>query len=258
MEDQVILNRGIQIWTVPVTGSYVIEASGASGANGTEIDPVSLIPWRRGGLGAKITGTFQVTQGTQLKILVGQEGGRTTDFTSRPGGGGGGSFVTLLDDTPLIIAGGGGGGGASDNFTNGDPGQATRNGTQCGGTHGDGGKVCNANTGKIDPKLVAGGGAGIRGDGYTGLGVGFTEAALSFINGGTGGKSPSSKGGFGGGSFALGSGGGGGGYSGGGVVSTKEKGTAGGGGSYNVGENQQNLAGANKGDGKVVITFLNP
>ena len=36
-----------------------------------------------------------------------------------------------------------------------------------------------------------------------------------------------------------------------------EKGTAGGGGSYNVGENQQNVAGANKGDGKVVITFLN-
>ena len=61
-----------------------------------------------------------------------------------------------------------------------------------------------------------------------------------------------------GGSFAFGSAGGGGGYSGGGVLSTNKKGTAGGGGSYNVGENQQNVAGANKGDGKVVITFLNP
>ncbi|XP_044182558.1 leukocyte tyrosine kinase receptor-like [Acropora millepora] len=256
LEDQVILNKGIQIWTVPVTGSYVIEASGASGANGTEVNSVSSFPWKRGGLGAKITGTFRVNQGTQLKILVGQEGGRTTDFPFRAGGGGGGSFVTLLDDTPLIIAGGGGGGGARDNFTNGDPGQATGNGTRCGGTKGIGGKVCNANTGKIDPKLAAGGGAGIRGDGYTSVAI--TEAALSFINGGTGGKSPSGSGGFGGGSFAFDSGGGGGGYSGGGVLSTNKKGTSGGGGSYNVGENQRNEAGANKGDGKVVITFLNP
>ena len=255
MEDQVILNTGIQIWTVPVTGSYVIEASGASGGNGTA-PIVSPFHWKRGGLGAKITGTFQVNQGIQLKILVGQEGGRTTDFPVRPGGGGGGSFVTLLDDTPLIIAGGGGGGGASDNDTDGDPGQATGNGTRCGGTQGYGGKVCNANTGKIDSKLATGGGAGIRGDGYTGLAIG--KPALSFINGGTGGTSPSSNGGFGGGSFAFESGGGGGGYSGGGVLSTNKKGTAGGGGSCNVGENQHNVAGANKGDGKVVITFLNP
>ena len=50
--------------------------------------------------------------------------------------------------------------------------------------------------------------------------------------------------------------GGGGAYSGGGVLSTYTRGTAGGGGSYNVGKNQQNLAGANKGDGKVVITLV--
>ncbi|XP_044182570.1 WAG22 antigen-like [Acropora millepora] len=258
LEDQVILNKGIQIWTVPVTGSCVIEASGASGGNSTNYMVFSF-PWKRGGLGAKITGTFRVNQGTQLKILVGQEGGRTTELYSSPGGGGGGSFVTLLDDTPLIIAGGGGGGGASDNFTDGDPGQATKNGTQCGGTQGDGGKVCSADTGKIDLKLLAGGGAGIRRDGYTGGAIG--KPALSFIKGGTGGTggtSPSSNGGFGGGSFAFKSGGGGGGYSGGGVLSTIKKGTAGGGGSYNVGKNQQNVAGANKGDGKVIITFLNP
>ena len=169
-----------------MTGSYVIEASGASGANGTDVYSVSPFRWKRGGLGAKITGTFQFDQWTQLKILVGQEGGATTEFTSRPGGGGGGSFVTLVDDTPLIVAGGGGGGGASDNFTDGGPGQATTNGTQCGGTQGGGGKVCNANTGKIDDKLATGGGSGIHGDGYTG--VVFAEAALSFINGGTGGK----------------------------------------------------------------------
>ena len=105
MEDQVILNKGIQIWTVPVTGSCVIEASGASGGNGTKADSVSPFhwKWKRGGLGAKITGTFQVIQGTQLKILVGQEGGTKADFPSRPGGGGGGSFVTLQDDNHLSL-----------------------------------------------------------------------------------------------------------------------------------------------------------
>ena len=71
MEDQVILNKGIQIWTVPVTGSYVIESAGASGANGANGN-------RLGGLGAKMTGTFQINEGTKLKILVGQEGGTNT------------------------------------------------------------------------------------------------------------------------------------------------------------------------------------
>ncbi|XP_068747641.1 ALK tyrosine kinase receptor-like [Montipora capricornis] len=254
LEDQVILDKGIQIWTVPVTGTYVIEACGASGANGTFA--ASLLLWKLGGLGAKITGTFQLVQGTQLKVLVGQEGGTNNFFFDRPGGGGGESFVTLMDDSPLIIAGGGGGGGAArDNFTDGDPGQATRNGSQCGGTQGGGGQVCNAQTGKRDPSLSAGGGAGVLGNGDSGLPIG--EAPLSFGNGGTGGKGPSVNGGFGGGSFAFVFGGGGGGYSGGGVFGTSQKGTAGGGGSYNDGKNQRNEAGANKGDGKVIITLLN-
>ena len=46
--------------------------------------------------------------------------------------------------------------------------------------------MCNASTGKNDPNLVAGGGAGIRGDGYSGVAI--AKPALSFINGGTGGK----------------------------------------------------------------------
>ncbi|XP_068679528.1 ALK tyrosine kinase receptor-like [Montipora foliosa] len=256
LEGQVILDKGIQIWTVPVNGTYVIEASGASGANGTYA--ASLL-WKLGGLGAKITGTFQFVQGTKLKVLVGQEGVTTNDFGKRPGGGGGGSFVTLMDDSPLIIAGGGGGGGAAlDNFTDGDPGQATRNGSQCGGTQGGGGQVCDAQTGKRDPSFPAGGGAGVlgNGDSRTALGV----APLSFRNGGTGGKCPSANGGFGGGSFAFLFGGGGGGYSGGGVFGTHQgtyQGTAGGGGSYNGGKNQKNEAGANKGDGKVIVTLLN-
>ena len=234
-----------------MTGIYVIEVSGASGANGTEIgkDPVS---WRLGGLGAKISGAFKLYQGTQLKILVGQEGLRNEGFSSdSPGGGGGGSFVAMLNNTPLIIAGGGGGGGsAKKQFKDGDPGQATEKGSRCGGTGGSGGQVCNADTGNSDHGLVAGGGAGFKGDGNGGPGIAHLPS--SFINGGTGGICVVSHGGFGGGAFAFVLGGGGGGYSGGGVVGTSSSGVAGGGGSYNSGTNQLNMAGVNKGHGKVI------
>ena len=253
LDGKVTLSNGIQIWSVPVTGRYIIEASGASGANGT--DSIQS-EWRIGGLGAKMEGTFALAKGAKLKILIGQEGHRTTDFPDRPGGGGGGTFVTLLDDTPLIIAGGGGGGGTpKKQYEDGDPGQATENGTRCGGTRGNGGQPCNADTGNVDPVILSGGGAGFKGNG--GGGVGATTSSLSFINGGTGGTCPVSKGGFGGGSFGFMAGGGGGGYSGGGVLRGSSSGVAGGGGSYNIGTNQQNKAGVNKGDGKVIITLKN-
>ena len=253
LDGKVTLSNGIQIWSVPVTGRYIIEASGASGANGTDLIQSE---WRIGGLGAKMEGTFALAKGAKLKILIGQEGHRTTDFPDRPGGGGGGTFVTLLDDTPLIIAGGGGGGGTpKKQYEDGDPGQATENGTRCGGTRGNGGQPCNADTGNVDPVILSGGGAGFKGNG--GGGVGATTSSLSFINGGTGGTCPVSKGGFGGGSFGFVAGGGGGGYSGGGVLRSSSSGVAGGGGSYNIGTNQQNKAGVNKGDGKVIITLKN-
>ena len=238
-----------------MTGTYVIEASGGSGGNGTDGTQSYPLPWRLGGLGAKIIGSFKLSRGTQLKILVGQEGGTSITFPERPGGGGGGAFVALSDDTPLIIAGGGGGGGTAHNqFTDGDPGQATGNGTQCGGTGGSGGQVCNSDTGNIDFSLMAGGGAGLRGDGISSSGI--ITGSLSFTNGGTGGNCPTSRGGFGGGGASMVLGGGGGGYSGGGVVGTPTKGTAGGGGSYNAGTDQKNMAGVNKGDGEVIITLI--
>ena len=240
-----------------MTGTYVIEASGGSGGNGTDGTQSYPLPWRLGGLGAKIMGSFKLSRGTQIKILVGQEGGATVSFPDRPGGGGGGTFVTLSDNTPLIIAGGGGGGATARNqYTDGDPGQATANGTQCGGTGGCGGQVCNADIGNSDSNLRSGAGARLSGDGKGG--VAFATRALSFTNGGTGGTCPVSHGGFGGGGFAMvnGGGGGGGGYSGGGVVGTQTKGTAGGGGSYNNGTDQKNMEGVNKGDGEVIITLM--
>ena len=242
-----------------MTGSYVIEAAGGSGENGLDLS-VSPAHWKLGGWGAKITGTFQLNRGNKLKILVGQEGTTAMVFRRHmPGAGGGGSFVTLSDDTPLIVAGGGGGAGVRGNFTDGDPGQATRNGSQCGGTQGGGGKVCNAITGQEDFSLAAGGGAGLRRNGRLlwKCPFGLALAPRGFITGGTGGQWMGSNGGFGGGSSACKLlGGGGGGYSGGGVQATKERGTAGGGGSYNVGKHQLNMAGANKGDGKVIITLV--
>ena len=254
LDGKVTLSHGIQIWSVPVTGRYIIEASGASGANGTDSNQPE---WRIGGLGAKMEGTFALVNGTKLKILIGQEGHRSADFGDKPGGGGGGTFVTLLDDTPLIIAGGGGGGGSpKKQYEDGDPGQATENGTRCGGTGGNGGQPCNSDTGNVDPRILAGGGAGLKGNGGGGNG-GPSSSSLSFINGGTGGTCPVSKGGFGGGSFGFVAGGGGGGYSGGGVVGSSSDGVAGGGGSYNIGTNQLNKAGVNKGDGKVIVTLKN-
>ena len=140
-------------------------------------------------------------------------------------------------------------------FEDGDPGQATENGTRCGGTGGNGGQPCNADTGSVDVAIPVGGGAGLKGNG--GGSGGVITSSLSFINGGTGGICPTSKGGFGGGGFGFVMGGGGGGYSGGGVVGSSSSGVAGGGGSYNIGTNQQNKAGVNKGDGKVIITLKN-
>ena len=168
-----------------MTGTYVIEATGGSGGNGSDGTQSYPLLWKLGGLGAKIIGSFKLSRGRQVKILVGQEGGATMQFADRPGGGGGGTFVTLSDDTPLIIAGGGGGGGTARNqFKDGDPGQATESGTQCGGTGGSGGQVCNADTGNSDSNLMSGGGSGLRGDGEFGSGI--VTGSLSFSNGGTG------------------------------------------------------------------------
>ena len=106
-------------------------------------------------------GTFTLAKGTKLKILIDQEGHHSAVFSDMPGSGGGGTFVTLLDDAPLIIAGEGGGGGTpKKQFEDGDPGQATENGTRCGGMGGNGGQPCNADTGNVDPGILAGGGGG--------------------------------------------------------------------------------------------------
>ena len=52
-------------------------------------------------------GTFRLSEGETIHILVGQEGGINTVRSAA--GGGGGTFVVRGSRTPLIVAGGGGG-----------------------------------------------------------------------------------------------------------------------------------------------------
>ena len=55
-------NNGIQIWTVPATGQYTIEAWGASSGVGNS----NWGPGGFAGLGVKYTGTFTLAQGNEL------------------------------------------------------------------------------------------------------------------------------------------------------------------------------------------------
>jgi hypothetical protein len=234
-------------WTVPA-GVYSISivAQGAQGGNGG----TGSIP---GGLGASMKGTFAVTPGQVLKLLVGQQGIMDPGCGNSDGGGGGGTFVVdKATGNPLIVAGGGGG-AARDNSAGGQNASITTSGTNGGGS-GTGGSN----------KLGGTGGAAASGGGFTGDGAnsgwngGAAKGGSSFTNGGAGGLGYSgyaSNGGFGGGggthSCCIG-GGGGGGYSGGAGGGSCNAG--GGGGSYNSGTSQTNTAGVRTGNGTVSIT----
>ncbi len=102
--------NGYQLWTVPISGNYYIEAAGARGG------PAKYA----GALGARVFGTFYLTRGTKMWICVGQMGQDGNAGTSdlMGAGGGGGSFVVLADPNnpidhtslstvPLLIAAGG-------------------------------------------------------------------------------------------------------------------------------------------------------
>ena len=100
-DGQVTVSKGIQLWTVPHTGEYRIEAIGASG--GYSEDSVT-----NGGRGVRMIGNFVLTKDEIIRMLVGQRGERLNS-NKKTGSGGGGTFVVRGDNKPLIIAGGGGG-----------------------------------------------------------------------------------------------------------------------------------------------------
>jgi hypothetical protein len=229
----------IQNYTVPAgVTSLIIQAKGAQGGFSTASAVTS-------GLGADITGSFTVTPGTVLKVLVGQ-------FPSGTNGGGGGTFVTSLTNSPYVVAGGGGGSAAFYDSPN-KHGQAGTAGAAGSGGGGVGGTA--GNGGSIGASFASGAGGGLLTSGAAGWVT--TSGGASFISGGAGGTG-GAVGGFGGGGSGSGNvvGAGGGGYSGGGGGSNSagNGGVGGGGGSFNGGTSQVNIGGINTGNGLVIIT----
>ncbi|MEI7420845.1 MAG: glycine-rich protein, partial [Prolixibacteraceae bacterium] len=233
-------------FTVPAgVTSMTIKALGAQGGNGGTGSVA-------GGLGASMEGTFSVTPGQVIKVLVGQKGIQNTGCGTGDGGGGGGTFVTTDANSPLVVAGGGGGASYSNNT--GQNASITTSGT--GG--GNNATAATSGNGGAGPSAAGGGGFTYNGS-NSGWNSGGAKGGYSFINGGGGGAGYpgyASNGGFGGGggthSCCIG-GGGGGGYSGGAGGGSCNAG--GGGGSYNNGTSQTNTAGVQSGDGQVLITW---
>lgn len=244
----------MQTFTVPAgITSITIDARGAQGG---------ISGSNPGGLGARMSGTFTVTPGQVLQVLVGGQGGAG----SLQGGGGGGTFVVASGNTPLVVAGGGGGsyysgystGSSNMNGTTGTAGMAGYNGNNgvvagFGGTGGSGGF-----TSSSYPTGGGSGGGGFNGNGVNGN---ASTGGFAYVNGGTAGQAAGypngGHGGFGGGGGAdwanWTGGGGGGGYSGGGAG--VYYGCGGGGGSYNAGSSQANTAGFQTGNGQVLISW---
>lgn len=264
---QVTSDNGIQLWTVPFTGTYRITAYGAQGGDFNNGDVCC------GGRGAIMSGDFTLTQGQQLRILVGQRGGERSGTSSNAGtgGGGGGTFVATSNDTPLIVAGGGGAAGVSNN-TNSNASTETsgRSGTAAsfghGGTNGGGGGAAVGGAGGNGStpggqgsscSYGSGGGGFYSRGGHNCVGNAPQIGGQSFVAGGAGGAADTTRngvaGGFGGGAGVGHRAPGGGGYSGGG--GDAGSGGGGGGGSFNDGTNQSNSVG-HSGHGRVTIQLL--
>jgi len=250
------VSSGIQLWTAPADGNYLITAAGAAGYNGTIASACR---------GIIIQSTISLTKGQQYKILIGQMGVFGSGSAS---GGGGGTFFVTSTNSPIIIAGGGGGRNgsgtaviSSSDGQSGPVGGNSSDGTGTGGTNGNGGTGSNTGWGSGGGGLLSNGTAASQASGYGYSGLGF-----SFLNGGTGGDSTAANafGGFGGGAGThgnTGGGGGGGGYSGGGgSTQTDSNASGGGGGSYSSSSitvtGYNNSTGLNGGHGYLTITKL--
>jgi len=252
MSDARIMFTGtgaIQTYVVPSTGNYVIEAAGAQGGIGGG----------PGGKGARVRGTFHLTAGEVLQIVVGLQGAPGSAGDQPAGGGGGGSFVWKgllslpVPVRPLLAAGGGGGGNGSDGVVT----VEAAGGMGRGGLCGYGGS-----TDYGDYHYSGGGGTGWRSNGAMGSsptfcrgGTRWTGGQGADFNGQRGGSG--GFGGGGGGSIQGCGSGGGGGYSGGGGGTEAGPG-GGGGGSYNAGLHQNNVPGVQLGNGLVSLIPVVP
>lgn len=245
--------QGYQLWTVPKTGTYKIEAAGARGGYGYAGTSYY-------GQGRIISGNAVLTKGDKLIVVVGQSGQDRTADSSNGGGGGGGSWValaastpaTLTSATPLLIAGGGGGGNAYSNYS------------YSGRYRGDGNGEMTSQ-GDISEDW-----GGYRGNGASWSVVGYSQYttsnpdynALPFTQGLRGGLNAScynTFGGFGGGGTPHCHNGGGGGGRHGGAGGSGAANPGSGGGSYFAGNitSTNNNVGLRSDHGYVTITFLN-
>jgi hypothetical protein len=253
--------QGYQYWIVPQTAQYTIEVAGARSGIPTYTSNVNAAA--RFGRGAVVRATFELEQGTNVTIAVGQPSANTSQTASYSSpGGGGGSFVVLPGNFPLIVAGGGGGNGNwASNVTLlfGGNGQTTTFGGNSfngapGGFNGWGGNSrVNRNGATSSNQFDSGGGGGFILPGVFGGGTNVrpgTSSTTAFGQGGwhflanlvggalsTSYPAPAtSSGGFGGGGGASPIvGGGGGGYSGGAgsfAIGTPAIDAGGGGGSW--------------------------
>jgi hypothetical protein len=265
-------DNGIQLWTVPKTGSYTIVCAGARGGGTTP------------GKGVIIQAKASLTKSQKIAILVGQLG---SGYMC--GGGGGGSFIWKYADSTLIMSAGGGGGSngagtdSADNTnasytTSGNAGTTTWGGV--GGTGGNAGGFKD-NTYNFWESMNGAGWLSngsvqsTANDAYVPVGY-YTDTAINMsahspLNDGRGGASfyastSSIEGGFGGGGGGGGEsnhnssvGGGGGGYSGGGNGGNNSmplRGSGGGGGSYTSGLTSVSNYGYTSSHGYVTITML--
>ena len=217
----------IQSYTVQVSGTYGLTATGAQGgASGGG---------STGGLGAAVGGNFALQSGEQLLFVVGgvgQAGG------NQGGGGGGGSFVyvdtdrsgTVTSGDNLLLAAGGGGGAG---FYAGNTGTGGYSADDPAGRGSGSGGASGTST-----QYNGAGGAGINGAGADGVGARGGFGAATITGNGTGNTnfSTGGNGGYGGGGGAgYNGGGGGGGYTGGAGGAGTGPGYAGGGGrSFNA------------------------
>ena len=235
-----VSTNGFQQFSICHAGTYEITAYGANGGSGSTAGG--------GGKGANAKGTFTLTNGQKLTIVVGQPGAwNGQSGGSYAGGGGGGSFVfsgtSISTDSVLVAAGGGAGklGNYSGAF---DATSTTLNasltsagnpagGANCqapylaglvvlpnlGGSNGGGGTSTFGVSGNMSWIYNGGAGGGISSSGTTGGNYGQSGKSISSTAvGGGSGYPPYGDGSFGGGggAGASNSAGGGGGYSGGG------------------------------------------
>ena len=102
-----ITQLGIQEFTVPKTGTYRFDASGAAGGNQSNSGSTP----GGGGAGARVIADIALTESDVLKVAVGQAGRGGSGWGNLYPAGGGGTFAWINDppNNPLVVAGGGGG-----------------------------------------------------------------------------------------------------------------------------------------------------